>query len=300
MDGGSVVLADLPLPCLDGSVLMNADCYYACGSSHNVCQDYAVVDAPEETARAFVADGCGSSEDTDIGARLLCRLAQRYWSLNDINSSAMNIVCTARVTLDLLAVPDEALDSTLLVANADKEFCTVRMFGDGVVVVRDREGLFKVFKVEYNGNAPLYLSYFISEGRRAKYVEQGLGVMTVKEIRDGEVVNESEIHFKNEETAKDNSWWAMIEARYHDLVLLFSDGVDSFTSVEQTETGRQKSSVSLTDVLDEFMKIKGTGGEFIKRRAKRFLRDAAKRGWQHEDDFSVAGIWLDKPPVDEE
>jgi hypothetical protein len=74
-----------------------------------------------------------------------------------------------------------------------------------------------------------------------------------------------------------------------DLVLLFSDGVESFTD----ESGVQ---VPLHAVLDEVLGFKNYTGQFIARRSARFLKDAAARGWKHSDDFSCAGIYLGDTP----
>src|SRR5437868_4207156 len=54
---------------------MNSDCAFQIGAAHTVCQDYAVAHSGVP-AYAILADGCSSSPDTDIGARLLVKAAQ--------------------------------------------------------------------------------------------------------------------------------------------------------------------------------------------------------------------------------
>ena len=50
---------------------MNADHYYTIGNSHSVCQDYAISGLVENGAYAILSDGCSSSPDVDVGARML-------------------------------------------------------------------------------------------------------------------------------------------------------------------------------------------------------------------------------------
>ncbi|HYO91642.1 MAG TPA: hypothetical protein VEQ40_08400, partial [Pyrinomonadaceae bacterium] len=67
---------------------MNADSAFLIGATHAVCQDYAVAGngTPDERAAVsnlqanpyvILSDGCSSSPDTDIGARLLVKAAEQ-------------------------------------------------------------------------------------------------------------------------------------------------------------------------------------------------------------------------------
>ena len=55
---------------------MKADAYFEIGATHLVCQDYALAFANNEYAYAIVSDGCTSSPNTDIGARLISVIAK--------------------------------------------------------------------------------------------------------------------------------------------------------------------------------------------------------------------------------
>ena len=68
------------------SYAMNADSTFTIGSSHQVCQDYAVAGLRNDRglasqrnrlAYAVVSDGCSSSIDSDFGSRLLSKAAER-------------------------------------------------------------------------------------------------------------------------------------------------------------------------------------------------------------------------------
>src|SRR5215203_2249321 len=55
-----------------GFAPMNTDCFFNIGATHSVCQDYVVA-----SPYLILSDGCSSSPDTDIGARLLVKAAER-------------------------------------------------------------------------------------------------------------------------------------------------------------------------------------------------------------------------------
>ena len=79
-----------------------------------------------------------------------------------------------------------------------------------------------------------------------------------------------------------------------DLVLVLSDGASSFHRPVGDRGATE--SVPVSEVAAEMLAVKNYGGEFITRRAKRFLKDAYARGWYHDDDFSVAAIYMGDTP----
>ena len=59
---------------------MNADSVFNIGATHAVCQDYVIARSGETTFGSpnagpyiILSDGCSSSPDTDMGARLLVK-----------------------------------------------------------------------------------------------------------------------------------------------------------------------------------------------------------------------------------
>jgi hypothetical protein len=76
----------------------------------------------------------------------------------------------------------------------------------------------------------------------------------------------------------------------YDLVLLMSDGVESFQ--RKNEKGILEP-VPMIEVIEQILKLKGMKGEFLKRRCNKFFNKFCQQnGWQNNDDFSVAGIYL--------
>jgi hypothetical protein len=81
-----------------------------------------------------------------------------------------------------------------------------------------------------------------------------------------------------------------------DLVVIMSDGVQSFQRMVNTGTSLAPQRVPVEDVVAQVLAVKGTKGEFMVRRCQRFLgRFCAKNNWSHTDDFSAAAIWMDEP-----
>ena len=56
---------------------INVDHYMTIGSSHQVCEDY-IISGTEPFPYIILSDGCSSSKDTDIGARILAQCAKNY------------------------------------------------------------------------------------------------------------------------------------------------------------------------------------------------------------------------------
>ena len=142
---------------------MNADAHYLIGDGHAVCQDYALANG----SVAVVADGCSSSPGSDVGARLLARLALR-------SLCSEKILRRASTMARALALPPTALDATLLAITADGRGADVVAYGDGVVAARARNGGLEIHHLRYPSGAPAYLSYGLDPCRLRRYRELGL------------------------------------------------------------------------------------------------------------------------------
>lgn len=263
----------------------NADAFFAIGQSHTVCQDYARADQ----GRAVVADGCSSSLDSDVGARLLATTAQNCLDARGELDFEW-VVWRAAASAQLLGIDPAAgcLDATLMCAFPSGERIRVMVAGDGVIAARRRDNRIEADKkieawhIDYC-NAPAYLSYLVDRRRMQSYLKEGFGGLTVKRTVDGVVASktispEPDFHYRID-----------LDPRRYDLVLLLSDGVTSFRKSKDETVD----AVPLIDVLRQIMAFKSTRGEFVVRRCRRFLRRfCAEAGWSHSDDLAVAGICL--------
>ena len=268
--------------------MMRADCYFATGKTHAVCEDYARVGVIEEGSTAglpyaLIADGCSSSPDTDIGARLLVLAAEyaiQAWNPQSVE--AWRIIQGAHGMWTSVGPPNRAcLDATLLTMTCpDQDTLKATLYGDGLVAGRDHEGALWIIHIEYPSGAPDYLSYQLDPQRSGNYLKQFGNLRKMRVYRDG-------VWKENPETAGPFSIECYKDS--FETVMLFSDGVLTFQEFD--EEGLFPTPVPVEKVIEEIFAIKNWNGPFLTRRVRKFLTEyCRKHRWHHNDDFSVAAI----------
>jgi hypothetical protein len=275
---------------------MNSDCVYRIGRGHAVCQDYAVAGTGEHPY-VILADGCSSSPDTDIGARLLVKTAERL--LDEFPGPPgqgaepyhHGAISAARAHAALLGLSDRSLDATLLTAVVRGPAWHIAIYGDGVVAVKDRQGRISIHSVSFAEGYPDYPNYDADPARRWAFLARTGNrrmIETVVLEPDGSV---GERQLSTEPGS---------EGYYHDTgevagcewIAVLSDGAHSFTRPLASDGAPARESVSLPEVLAELLAFKSATGVFVQRRVQRFQQQCEQRGWQHHDDLSVGVIYL--------
>lgn len=293
---------------------MHSDAFFTRGKTHLVCQDYARagVISPGflgEGGRAFaiVSDGCSSSPDTDFGSRLVTMSAVRSIEINGDNLplKVEHIIWGAGDCLPR-NLPQQSLDATLIAAYVrDDGNVQVISCGDGVIAARRVDtGDIEVIDIDCQ-NTPNYLSYMLEPKRLLSYRE---GIKNIDDVYQGRYLHRwASLKSLREGDSPDNSlecpisiegdlgktvtydnfpFSTVISPKEYDLVMVFSDGVQSFQS-------NTYEPVPMGLVLEQLVKIKSFTGKFIARRCKSFLNKFCKKeGWNHYDDLSVAAIYL--------
>jgi len=169
------------------------------------------------------------------------------------------------------------------------DFARVFWHGDGVVVSRDRTtGNFDYHVRTFGQNMPYYLRYTTNLDREMFYQDQAKVMTTTYGwLKDGVWNRNTETKNLSSLSKAELGWNRVYGKASTDLVILFSDGVESFID-------RNGDLVPLETVLTELLKFKGLTGEFIQRRCNRFLQKFCQEtGWKHSDDFSMTGIHLE-------
>lgn len=263
----------------------HADCFFAIGKTHKVCQDYARCSRKEDTRiQAVLADGCSTAPDTDIGARCLV-LASDLPRFNDI----LMVADRGRQALFLHPL---SLDATLLRLRAVEGRILVEVSGDGVVAMRRKDGLLESWHFEYPDGYPGYLSY-AQDDARMEHFKAKHGLRKVKQYMGANCVSEVVEHIDHYDLVEHDPAGLVftldLDVNDYDFVAVFSDGVSSF----QRETlPKRFEPVNVHEVLEQVMAIKGGVGEFVSRRCQKFLKGfCAENHWHHNDDFSMAAIW---------
>ncbi|HEX8283477.1 MAG TPA: protein phosphatase 2C domain-containing protein [Pyrinomonadaceae bacterium] len=280
---------------------MNADSAFQVGSTHAVCQDYAVAGECAADARAggagpaprpyvVLSDGCSSSPDTDIGARLLVKAAERLLresggphadGLAGLHAEAARLALS---WAELLGLRPQAVDATLLTAHLCGEELVVGCSGDGVVCLQTTEGALDVYAVSYPCGYPVYPAYAHQPARLRALADAGGARKEVTRLR-ADSADERLRPARVSDGGALTEVFAVAAAGYKFAALL-SDGVHSFL-----HSGRAEA-VALESVLPGLVSFKNTRGAFVGRRMNGFLKDCRRKGWRHGDDLSLAALHL--------
>jgi len=263
---------------------MNADHYTEIGSTHLVCQDYALSGISKAgVAYAIVSDGCSSSQYSEVGAQVLCHVAKQFIEILfkscDVVTSAMFgnlIINNASKIISWIGLPKSALDATLLIAVMRNEVTEVYAYGDGYVYLsfNKQEYHSRSFNLSYTDEAPFYLSYLLQKDRYTQYINDFKNNEYVMDVR----YHHDEVIDSNRENRNPTHRFRTT-ANHVDLVILSSDGINSY--FKDTEK---------IDVSKDFSGHKRTTGDFVKSNMLFHKRRMQKESIQHHDDISVAVI----------
>ena len=275
---------------------MNADSAFQIGSTHAVCQDYAVAGACADGAGApprpyvILSDGCSSSPDTDTGARLLVKAAERLLCESGVRPAggvAGLHAKAARLALswaELLGLRPQAVDATLLTAHLDGEELVVGCSGDGVVCLQTADGALDAYVVSYPGGYPVYPAYAHQPARMQTLADNGRARKEVTRLSAASV--EERLRPARVSDGGGLTEVFVLPAAGYKFAALFSDGVQSFLHAGRAEA------VPLESVLPELVSFKNTRGAFVGRRMQGFLKGCRRKGWRHGDDLSLAALHL--------
>jgi hypothetical protein len=274
---------------------MSADYYFRMGSTHSICQDYALAGESNGVAYAILSDGCSGipkpeqpgSPYTDFGARFLVISAMRNLAaVADCRYPLTKIIADADAMRRQASLPSDSLDATLLMVTEKNGIISNTITGDGVLVYRNRDGSVHYTRRQFDGGAPAYLNYQVKTSAIDSYLEKS---KTWTEFFGTKI----DTGYTEESSIFDNSTIHSSYGRFSlsrdetDLILIFSDGIESFINTKTNQP------VPIGDVLDVILDMPRMNGEFITRSCNYLLkRHCAEFGWIHKDDFSCAGIYM--------
>jgi hypothetical protein len=180
-------------------------------------------------------------------------------------------------------LPESSLDATLLVVKQNGPVISVNRIGDGVIIIKNKDGRIQYDTPKFGNNMPAYLHYDWKSEYRQAYIKEAKTVSYTTNI-------------------KNNGKWGVPEIENHDLftflcseiylydtsdieyILICSDGLESFQDAN-------KKPIPVETVIDQLTDFKSYAGKFITRRLETFLNKfCVENGWKHYDDLSVAGI----------
>lgn len=292
--------------------MMKSDCHFEIGSTHLVCQDYAISYADDEVAYAIISDGCTSSPNTDIGSRLISIIArdaldylikrQRFEKAIDKKFFMNNFVLTFKELVvkkcvevkGSLNLDINSFDATLLVAVIYPGYQPLLVgWGDGNFIIKYKNGSIRTITISYDGNMPYYLSYRMSYEKDIAYRQEQKGLGHVTEVMPSLSYHHTPweynfMRYLDDVKGKDNNPESISQ------IIVSSDGLQSFQYDPKSDEFQANDKVfSLSEVYPGVIDYKNLVGEFVVRRMKSLEKENRAKHIIHTDDISCATIVLD-------
>ena len=267
--------------------MVHTDCAFCIGSSHSICEDYAIAGNDS----VFVSDGCSSVNHSDVGARILARVANvnvpklSDYSINE-DDYFNKVIYDSWSISESLGMHRDSLFATLLALRLQQSKLFFHALGDGVLALVKANGDADIISIDFPSNAPKYLAYRLTKNDTIRFssIDEGRKISQYK-IRDNKCNAEPTIYERGSEYK--DLYTGVFDRRDYKWAAIVSDGIFSFVRKEQ------RSEVPLTEVFaDLFRKINNFKGSFIQRRLSRFMSEYAKEDKINYDDISMAGIIL--------
>lgn len=291
--------------------MFHVDSHFEIGSSHQVCQDFAVHgewNKPEfgRVVWGIVSDGCSGSKHTDTGARILVHMMddiiRHYLNLypeffthpaeqlhshlytglmGPCPNKTSNMANVARI----LGLENSALDATLWVLVAvtfeGKTTFKVIGWGDGEVVAK-LNGENSIRCVDYPSGAPYYLSYHLDDQRNSAYFDQFGAYREYERF----VPSQPDLRKRILEDCRNVLVFEQAdtpEVRV-DSVSVFTDGIKTYTANIEDKHG------SLIWGAQRLVDFQSVEGVFLQRRMRALSRRDIKENIRHSDDIGGVSI----------
>jgi serine/threonine protein phosphatase PrpC len=280
---------------------MNCDSYFEIGSSHMICQDYALSGNHKNMWYGIVSDGCSSAEYSEIGAQILCHatknLLMLYYDLflnESIKVSYLSdllgnsIRAKADEIRKIYPISRDSLQATLLISvviqrsNNPTAEAFIFAWGDGVII-RSNGEVIAVNELDYpETNAPVYLmtdiSAYISKFGPAedKLVKQSKRYDLQKHSDCYKIVKE----FSGPINPFCDPFVVSYPMPKGDFILLATDGLTQYQD-------QNKKPVKASDIIPSILDYPNFNGQFVKRTMNFMKRDLIRKSWSHADDIGI-------------
>lgn len=268
---------------------MIPDSSFTIGSTHTVCQDYALHGKNETAALIVVCDGCSGSPKTNLGASLLAEsfsscLRYRQKDPETFLTNMLPLLTgQIRNIQALLNVNSKCFDSTLLACLTDiqQEKAYFFLWGDGHLRIEHKTGEITSLDISFgkNQNAPYYPSYEIFRPNGKEAYESEFGPLSPERIWKSETLDAP---------TELNQPFPAFQLALQDIrkISLFSDGASSFLP------GPENTAVDVDSITTQLQDFKAPGEGYLQRRVRKCQRLWKRDGIQHTDDLGIASIYF--------
>jgi len=289
---------------------MITDSFFHQGTSHEVCEDYALT-GPDY---AIVCDGCsnggGPSIDSDWGARFLAKAAEyrlehlgagRHMPFYESVLTTTTVACAAVPKLN-----PECITSTLMVVKKDDEDFLISVMGDGTAGVRMRNGTWIILNWEFlpggttESAAPFYLRYLASEEMINSYFKLFGNQFRLTMYRARRLADLTKDPDKLETVGTIRPDGPYFHARFpiedHDFAFVATDGLASFQQKVVTAGSKTTEAVGLLATLEVMFNELGHRRQgFLRLQRNWAFKRSQKgtfleRGWSNYDDLAIGAI----------
>lgn len=254
------------------------DYYFTIGETHDVCEDY-VTQGHIPAPFIVLCDGCSSSPDSDIGARILA-LTTKYiiennpiWPL-DYPNFGRKLIAQAFDVVTKMKLKESILDATVVLGFLHEDTIHVYVYGDGALLFKDSAGRISTIDISFIHNAPFYLTYWYDESRQEEYARYEARPLLLTDSINGQ---SDPLPFQTPLSFS-------FPLQQFPLVAIASDGITQFIDMTQSVK------LSLDEVSTDLLNFKHLEGEFVKRRTKRVLEQYAQQGIFPADDLSIGAF----------
>jgi hypothetical protein len=259
------------------------DSHFVMGASHRICEDYTLHGKTDNLVWYIVCDGCSSSVNTDVGARLLAHiLGKNITEIYNAQNREQTIIGYAKEVEGMLVnmgLNSQSLMVTLHIGITDGSNMTILSMGDGFDWYYTGQRLVVMNRNYYN--LPYYVGYRLNESDNTHYISEGGGFCIPTTIINTDITREKESH--------EPVFLVEYTLPIHDIISFGSctDGIDSFIVMFA-----DAKNISSYSVVEQLTQIASPTKGFITRRLIRILDGLNKKGLKPNDDIGVGAIYV--------
>lgn len=288
------------------------DSFFYQGSSHEVCQDYALI-APEHYG--ILSDGCSGALNSDWGARLLCKGAEKYlhrlMAPDDCQKVRFIVEAHSEARKWALCMPNlskECVTATLGTLYRERSVVHSLLIGDGVEggMKHSGEWCFRTIEPAPYGEPPkagcFYPIYLTSRTEEDAYFQRFGGQHKIVKY-SGDLFGEAPMRQEEEVITLDRQrpfFDSSYSREEYKFVFLATDGLMSFAKKIVSDTQKVVEPVGILDVMRVLFDniqhrmnflVVNAHWAFKKQTAGTFLGN----GWHNKDDVSVIAFHMTEP-----
>lgn len=257
---------------------MRADTFRTVGNNKETCEDSIVTSGDT----IVLSDGCGSGLLPDLGSQLSA-YATRDIGGETVDQFRNSAIWELKMVYERLNLKARDLLSTIVHLQIQDGMASLNILGDGYWFYKTRAGNLHLYGIEYSFNAPYFIQYDM-EGTAQRFADNCGGIATITDL-----INNQETQFYWPNSA---GFHFDISVDDLEMIGIASDGIHSFFLPDKDELG-DNPRVPELEILTNLLDFKQTGGYFLHRRAKAYLKELAAKNIKHYDDVSIGVFLLD-------